>query len=240
MPDTQHLPIVVIACQVFQNLLELMFPEDLNDKISFTDYGLHKVPNKLNKALQERLDQIETASLVILGFGLCGNGLKNLKAGKHFLLVPRADDCIALLLGSYASYRKEFDSTPGTYYLSKGWLESGSNPLSEYEKYVETLGQENAMWIMDKQYQHYRRLVLVTHSEEDMAKYRPRALEVARFCERWGMQYEEILGSDSYVRKLAAAASNLDQVDDEFILVPPGGELKQSDFIRFEKRPDRA
>lgn len=235
MPIYQELPIVVIACQVFQNMLEYMLPETLDGRITFTDYGLHNVPNKLNQALQEHLDQIEEPSLVVLGFGLCGNGLKSLKAGQHFLLVPRADDCIALLLGSYAAYRKEFDTFPGTYYLSKGWLESGSNPLSEYEEYVQRLGEENAMWIMDQQYQHYRRLVLVAHSEEDMAKYRPKALEVARFCERWGMRYEEILGSDAYIRRLVDLTTELDQVDSEFIVVPPGAELKQSDFIRFEK-----
>jgi len=240
MPESQEFPIVVIACQVFQNMLEDMLPEDLDGRITFTDYGLHKVPTKLNKALQEHLDGIAEPSLVVLGFGLCGNGLKNLKAGQHYLLVPRADDCIALLLGSYSAYRKEFDSYPGTYYLSKGWLESGSNPLSEYEQYVERLGAENAMWVMDQQYQHYRRLVLVAHSEEDMAKYRPKALEVARFCERWGMRYEEILGSENYVRKLANAAANLNQADEEFIVVPPGGELKQSDFIRLDKGSDRA
>jgi len=69
---------------------------------------------------------------VVLGYGLCGNGLHGLKAGRHTLLAPRADDCIALLLGSYQAYRREFDAEPATYWLSKGWLESGSNPLQEY------------------------------------------------------------------------------------------------------------
>jgi len=63
---------------------------------------------------------------------LCGNGLNGIRAGQHILLIPRADDCIAILLGSYQVYKQEFQSAPGTYYLSKGWLESGSNPLSEY------------------------------------------------------------------------------------------------------------
>jgi hypothetical protein len=226
------LPMVVIACQVFQDLVKRLFPPELDGNITFTDYGLHRIPSKLNKKLQEIIDGIEQPSLVVLGFGLCGNGLNNIRAGKHILLVPRADDCIALLLGSYAAYRKEFDSSPGTYYLSKGWLESGSNPLSEYHEYEKRLGSEKAMWVMDQQYQHYKRLVFVAHTQEDLAQYRAVALDVAKFCERWGMDYQEILGTDSYMRQLVEIASSLDKADDEFIVIPPGGELKQSHFIR--------
>jgi len=226
------LPIVVIACQVFQDLFSRLFPAEMDGNITFLDYGLHQVPSKLTRALQEAIDRIDRPSLVVLGYGLCGNGLNGIKAGRHILLVPRADDCIAILLGSYAAYRREFDSTPGTYYLSKGWLESGSNPLSEYRKYEKRLGQEKAMWVMDQQYQHYKRLVLVAHTQEDLDQYRPQAQEVARFCERWGMRYEEVLGNDAFVRQLVEVAASLDRANEDFVVVPPGGELRQSDFIR--------
>jgi hypothetical protein len=227
-----NLPIVVIACQVFQDLLNRLLPADLNGRITYMDYGLHRVPNKLGRALQEAIDGIEQASLVALGYALCGNGLNGIKAGKHTLLVPRADDCIAMFLGSYAAYRKEFDSVPGTYYLSKGWLESGSNPLAEYQKYEQRLGAEKAMWVMDQQYHRYKRLVFVAHSQEDLDEYRQQAQEVARFCERWGMRYEEIHGSDLFVRQFVEMISSPENVSDDFVLVRPGGELKQADFIR--------
>jgi len=226
------LPIVIIACRVFQGLILRLIPDELEGQVTFLDYGLHQVPSKLTAALQEAIDRIDQPSLVVLGYGLCGNGLNGIKAGKHILLVPRTDDCIAILLGSYSLYRKEFDSSPGTYYLSKGWLESGSNPLSEYQEYEARLGPEKAMWVMDMQYQHYKRLAFVAHSQDDLERYRPIAQEVARFCERWGMRYEEILGSDSLVRQLLDMANSLDRVNDEFVIVPPGGVLTQSAFIR--------
>ena len=231
-PSFPKLPMVIIACQVFQDLIERYFPAEIDGNITFTDYGLHRVPTKLNRNLQSLIDSIEQPSLVVLGFGLCGNGLNKLHAGKHILLIPRVDDCIAILLGSHAAYRQEFDSSPGTYYLSKGWLESGSNPLSEYQEYENRLGQEKAMWVMDQQYQHYKRLVFVAHSQDDLDLYRDKAQEVAKYCERWGMNYQEILGSDSYLRRLVEISSALERADDEFIVIPPGGELKQSDFIR--------
>ncbi len=240
MSPPEKLPVVVIACMVFQNLLDRYLPDHLAGQVSFMDYGLHRVPRNLTWTVQGAIDGIEEPSLVVLGYGLCGNGLNGIKAGKHTLLVPRADDCIAILLGSHKDYIREFESVPGTYYLSKGWLESGSNPLQEYEEYVQKYGEENAQWIMDQQYQHYERLVLVAHNQEDLEKYRPQALEVARYCERWGMRYEEILGSEIYVRRLVKlipvvaerGPEAMDQLSDDFVVISPGGKIRQERFIR--------
>jgi hypothetical protein len=230
LPD--KLPIVVVACQVFQSILEQLLPPELAEHVSFMDYGLHRVPGKMTGTLQDVLDSIEQPSLVVLGYGLCGNGLRGLKAGHHTLLIARVDDCIAMLLGSYADYMREFGKEPGTYYLTKGWLESGSDPLKEFHEYTEKYGPEEAEWLMDQQYRHYKRLVLVAHNQADLEAYRPRAQEVAAFCERWGMRYEEILGSDQYVRRLIDVAAALEKADDDFVVIPPGGEIRQEQFMR--------
>ncbi|RMF04764.1 MAG: DUF1638 domain-containing protein, partial [Chloroflexi bacterium] len=121
---------------------------------------------------------------------------------------------------------------PGTYWLSKGWLESGSNPLAEYEKYVPQYGKETAQWLMDQQYQHYRRVALVAHNQSDLDEYRAQAQQVGEFCSQWGMEYDEVLGSDRYVRRLVEVTADLTTADDDFIVVPPGGELRQSQFLR--------
>jgi hypothetical protein len=239
MSSSEGLPVVIIACKVLQDVLERLLPQELTQNVQFMDYGLHRVPNKMTGTLQEVIDAIQEPSLVVLGYGLCGNGLRGIQAGIHTLLVPRTDDCIAILLGSYQAYIREFQSVPGTYYLTKGWLESGSNPLQEYESYVPKYGAEQAMWIMDQQYQHYERLVLVARSPADLEQYRPQAQEVARFCERWGMRYEELLGSDEYVQQLIAATAELDNghqaldwLDSDFVVIPPGGEIRQELFMR--------
>lgn len=209
-----------------------MIPDDLVENITFLDYGLHSVPKKLQLAVQESIDAVETPSLVVLGYGLCGNGLNGIKAGKHTLLIPRTDDCIAILLGSYDAYLREFHGAPGTYWLSKGWLESGTNPLAEYKTNVEKFGKEDADWVMDQQYQHYKRLALVTHNQEDLETYRPQAKEVAEYCSQWGMEYDEVLGSDNYLRRLVEVATDLSKADDQFLIIPPGGELTQQQFMR--------
>jgi hypothetical protein len=240
MSSLEKLPVVILSCQVLEDLLVRLLPEEMALGVIYMDYGLHRVPNKMTWTLQDALNSIQEPSLVVLGYGLCGNGLRGLKAGEHTLLVPRVDDCIALLLGSRRAYIRQFEAVPGTYYLSKGWLESGSHPLLEYQEYVPKYGAKEAMWIMDQQYQHYERLVLVAHTEADLDAYRPQAQEVARFCERWNMRYEEILGSDRYVRRLVELLSDvaekgiggLNGAGDDFLVIPPGGEILQEQFMR--------
>lgn len=232
MSSPEKLPVVILACQIFESMLTDLLPEGLAGEITYFDYGLHRLPSNLTWTLQEAIDHIEQPSLVVVGYGLCGNGLDGIKARQHTLLIPRADDCITMLLGSHKAYMREFEAEPGTYYLSKGWLESGSHPLKEYHEISEKYGPDDADWIMDQQYQHYSRLALVAHKQEDLDKYRPEAEEVARYCERWGYRYEEILGSDVYVRRLIEVAAAIDKADKDFVVVPPGGEISQQQFIR--------
>ncbi len=240
MTSPKKRPVVVIACRVLQEVLETYLPKGLADRVHFMDYGLHRVPSTMTGTLQQALDSLPEPSLVVLGYGLCGNGLKGVQAREHTLLIPRVDDCIALLLGSYQSYMREFQAEPGTYYLTKGWLEGGSDPLKEYQEYELKYGPEQAQWLMDQQYQHYSRLMFVAYTEEDLAAYRPLAQEVARYCQRWGFRYEERLGSDEYVRRLVEITAQLSQngcqlppgLQGDFVLVSPGDEIRQDMFMR--------
>jgi hypothetical protein len=133
---------------------------------------------------------------------------------------------------------REFSAVPGTYYLTKGWLESGSHPLKEYYEYLPKYGPEETLWLLDQQYRHYERIALVASTPEEMAAYREQALEVARFCERWGWRYEEIVGSDDYVRRLFETAIAVrdggpaTRVGSDFLVIPPGGEIRQEMFMR--------
>jgi hypothetical protein len=216
-----------------------VLPEKLASEVQFLDYGLHRVPVKLTDAVQDAVFDVEEPSLIVLGYGLCGNGLRGIRSGAHTLLAPRTDDCIALLLGSYRAYMRQFSRSPGTYYLTKGWLESGSHPLKEYYEYLPKYGQETTLWLLDQQYAHYERIALVASNAEELAAYREQAKEVARFCERWNMRYEEITGSDDYVSRLIETAIGLrdgvlapDAVDPDFLVIPPGAEIRQEMYMR--------
>ena len=92
-----------------------------------------------------------------------------------------------MLLGSYQAYRQEMEKEPGTYYLSKGWLEAGTNPLAESRKYALKYDASTVDYLMNTQYQHYRRLMLVARDQQELEEYRLEAQEVAAYCARWGM-----------------------------------------------------
>ena len=234
MSNSNEIPLVIISCAVFQHLFEDMLPPAQQENMTFLDYGLHVVPNNLRATIQNTIDSIPEPSRVVLGYGLCGNGLKDIQARSHTLLIPRTDDCIAILLGSYQAYMAEFNANPGTYYLTKGWLEAGTDPLREYQQIIEKYGEETGNWIMDQQYQHYKRLVFVGTSEADLEEYRPRALEVAEFCSRWGMTYQEIRGTNEYFLKLVDVIENLEKTNANFIVVQPGEIIRQRDFLRID------
>lgn len=234
-------PVVVIACQVFQILIEKMLVSAQVDQIQFLDYGLHVFPKKLTEQIQIAIDQLAEPSLVVLGYGLCGNGLAGVNSGKHTLLIPKTDDCIAILLGSKEAYQDVFSKEPGTYYLTKGWLEAGSNPLQEYNGYVEKYGQEKAEMVMDLQYQHYTRLMFIAQSHDEIEFYKTQVKDIAQFCERWGMRYEERFGSGKFIRNLfdlvvrlsVDGGGDLNHEDREnFLVVHPNSTIAQKMFLR--------
>jgi hypothetical protein len=74
---------------------------------------------------------------------------------------------------------------------------------------------------------------LIVQNVRDLEFYRPAAREVARYCERWGIRYEELIGSDTMLLRLVKVATNLDQADEDYIVVPPGGTLTQDQFFRY-------
>jgi hypothetical protein len=100
---------------------------------------------------------------------------------------------------------------------------------------VKKYGEDMANWVMKKQFEHYTRLALVGHNQEELEKYRPRAMEIACYCEGLGMRYEEILGSDRYMRRLIEVTHHVSKNgkqldDDEFLVIPPGEEIRQDQF----------
>jgi hypothetical protein len=223
--------VVLLACEVMRDLVRPHLDDAAVDTI-YMDFGLHETPKRMAPALQKELDAIEEPSLVLVGYGLCGTGLVGLEAGRHTLVIPRTHDCIAILLGSHREYMKTIGENPGTYYLTKGWLEGGSDPLREYESYVERYGEKTADMVMDTMYQNYTQICLVAHSEEGLVENRERAQAVGAFCkERWGMEYSERVGSDALIAKLLDAPGHLDLLGDEFVVIEPGGRIAIEQFL---------
>ena len=224
-------PIAVIACRVFEELLGPRLAADV--PVTWLEVILHNTPKKLAAAVQEQVDTLVEPSNVIIGYGLCGNGLLGLKSREHTLILPRMHDCIAMFLGSHQRYLQRFFDNPTTYYLTRGWLDANDEPLTDYLDYVRGYGEETADYLVEMKYRHYRTLCLVGFSEAELAASRPAAMKVAAFCnERFSMEYEEAVGTTDLADALLQQPATLDNQDDAFVIVRPGGEVAIEMFLR--------
>ncbi len=82
---------VVIACRVMEpELTQVMAEGEEPVEILYLDQALHRTPAKLLGQLQEKSDQVaRTASQIVLGYGLCSNGVVGVAARQQGLLIPR-------------------------------------------------------------------------------------------------------------------------------------------------------
>ncbi len=212
----------VLACATVMEEMLPLLPPDVTYQV--LDFGLHINPPNLKRALQDAIDAAAgTADEIILGYGFCSMAVMGLRANACTLVVPHVDDCISIFLGSRDEYKKQIKAEPGTYYLTKGWIEVGDTPFSDYDRLVEKYGEKRADRLIRLSIKHYTRLALIDTGRGEMDRYRAYA---QRLAERWDLRFEELQGSNSLVRKMLTGPW-----DDEFIVVPPGEAIRYEHFF---------
>lgn len=93
---------LVIACSVLKN--EFLAVNSDGAHFEFLEQGLHKSPDKMRPAIQEKIDEVNNdIDYVALGYGLCGNGTLGIKAKKQPLVIPvsRNGACLELNNGVF-------------------------------------------------------------------------------------------------------------------------------------------
>ena len=216
---------VVIACEVMKEELERV-AQGTNVRLVFLEQGLHRTPKKIAGLVQEKIDHLsESVERIVIGYGLCSGGIYGLSGRSQTLVVPRIHDCIALFLGSSEGYKKAFDSNPGTYYLTAGWVAAKKDPLGIiYEDYAPKHGLETALWVMEEELKHYKSIALINTGVGDIEGLRDRAKEN---CIALQKNYCEIEGSLDYFRKIIFGP----YVSEDFVVVPPGLEVSEEMFL---------
>ncbi len=217
--EPQH--IKVIACAtVIEEMLPFM-PSGMAHQV--LDFGLHLSPGNLKNTLQEAIDaSCSDYETILLGYGLCSMAVVGLKANGCTLVVPRVDDCIAIFLGSRQAYTEQAKKEPGTYYLTKGWIEVADTPFDEFERLVEQYGQARAERVMRAMLKNYTRLVYIDTGQGDKQPYVEGARQTAA---RFGLRFEEIRGSNALVLKMLTGPW-----DEDFLVVKPGQTISYLDF----------
>jgi hypothetical protein len=213
---------LVMACATVIEEMAPILPKGMQQRV--LDFGLHVSPEKLRATLQAEIDAVsDDIQTILLGYGLCSQAVIGITARKASLVVPRVDDCIAIFLGSREAYSAQNRSEPGTYYLTKGWIEVGDTPFSEYEQTVQRFGQERADRVQKIMLKNYTRLALINTGQYEMERYREYARQTAhRFC----LRFEEIEGSNALVKKMIAG-----DWDDDSVVVKPGETIRYNQFF---------
>ncbi|MDR1019726.1 MAG: DUF1638 domain-containing protein [Synergistaceae bacterium] len=170
------------------------------------EYRYHLYPNKLNSLLKDTVQKLDEEKCdweqILLGYGLCSNGVDGLVSQRSRIVMPKVDDCIALFLGSSECFREEQRKEPGTYYLTKGWIECKADSLAvmnRQHEWTEDLDPETAEWFARDLVKNYSRLVLVDTGSYDITPFAGHAEEVARV---FGQRFEIISGSIAYLETL--------------------------------------
>ena len=217
-----HLDITkVIACQVVIEEMLPLLPQGVDYEI--LDFGLHVNPDKLKKTLQEKIDASNNGKgTILLGYGLCSRAVVGLRSENCALVIPRVDDCISIFLGSRDDYLRQMKAEPGTYYLTKGWIETGDDLFGSYHQMVERYGPEQTERLIKRMLQNYTRLVLINTGKYQIEHYREYSKQMAS---RYDLRFEEISGSPTLVAKMIDGPW-----DGDFVVAPPGQAISYEDF----------
>lgn len=186
---------------------------------------------KMRQKLQECVDAVDPAvyDAVLMGYALCGNGAAGLEARSIPVVIPRAHDCIAMLMGSVGKYNEYFESHPGVYYRSMGWLERGEDlrpftpgAASTLQALIDKYGEDNGQYLFEQltAYQtNYTQLTYIRTGLEPDGTFESRAQAEAQ---RRNWSYERFEGGLGIFERLLSGDWN----EEEFLVVPPGKRIE--------------
>lgn len=226
----------VVSCPVFRRELEVL-EQQLQTGATFVylDMGLHEgTAGNLHDALQRAIDETDTKNrdVIALGYGLCNRGIVGLQSRLLPLVLPRAHDCIGMLLGGTECYLAQLETQPGTYFQSAGWLENlpanramlpqdlpfAPGVVATRAELAARYGEENAEYLLEQFAEftkHYQRLAFITTPVPKADEWEAAARKIAGDK---GWKFERLPGDLGWLRRLLSGDWN----EREFLTLKPG------------------
>ena len=222
-----------IVCKVLQKEAYFCAARSKNTiDIILMPQGLHNEPDKLRAQVQEELGRTEDVQgrpydAALLGYGLCSNGIVGLKA-KIPIVVPRAHDCITLLLGSKEKYKEYFDSHRGIYWYSSGWIESNVQPGKErYERtlneYRKKYGDDNAEYLMKMEQNWFKEYSWATYVDWGLPENDEEKQYTKQCAEYLNWNFDALDGDSSLMQRFVDGKWD----NKEFLTVPPSKKIAE-------------
>jgi hypothetical protein len=220
LPDES---MAILACKTIAHELESAIrTTKVSYPIVWVDSELHNRPETLREEIQSKIDSITETDTIILAFGLCGNGLVGLHSEAARLILPRTEDCIALLLGSQERRTMLAQDAP-RYFLTKGWLESETSIAREYDYCVRKFGHKSGLRVMRMMLEGYRYFTFIETGGYDSGPY---IAQTETLAQELGLDHQVIEGSSRFFEKLL-----LGPWDHEFIIIQPGNVTEFRHFF---------
>jgi hypothetical protein len=229
--------ILLIGCEVIiRELCDAVTRSPHVVDARFLSRGLHDLGARaMREGLQAAIDEVEARAeqydAIALGYGLCGNGLAGVAARSIPLVLPRAHDCITLLMGSRTGFETYFQDHPGVYYRSTGWVERGADlePLartqtgmgSTLDDLIDRYGEDNGKFLYEeltRYHQTYQQLTFIETGIEPDDRFENEAR--AEAADK-GWKFEKVRGDLGLFRGLLSG----DWDDASFLVVPPGHRI---------------
>ncbi len=221
--------IYAIACAVLAiDIKHCAEKLGLDIEYKFLEAGLHNNPKRLREKLQTAIDEISAMGLcdrIIIGYGICGKGTIGIQSRNIPLIIPKVHDCVALFLGGDQAYKREFKKYPGTYYLSAGWCEEKTEPISQRKQWayfgdqklnftdlVEKHGKDAAQQTFDflnSWQKNYQRVVFIETGARKSPEYEKFALDMAK---EYKWKYDKINGGGALIEKMITACNSTSEI----------------------------
>lgn len=229
-------PIAIILCAVMEDEIRILaqgMPHIV--AIHPLEQGLHNTPQLLSQRLQEAVGHLESttnAQAITLVYGLCSRGTENVTTRRAQLIVPRAHDCITLLLGSKERYAQYVQQNPGTYWYSPGWNRHHSPPGEErYQKYLaeyrKKFSEEDAQFLMETEQAWFSEYKLAAYVDLGLTPETDVQADIAytRKCADWlKWSFDRQRGDPQLLRDLLTGPWD----DGRFLVLNPGEFLKMT------------
>lgn len=221
----------VIACAVLRLEVQTLLPPGAH--CHFLDQSLHNTPQELHRGLQAALTELEESApqmkMIALAYGLCSKVVEGLRTCRCRLAIPRAHDCITLLLGSRQEYARYIAAFPGTYWYSPGWIATGTQPGPDryeetYQSYLERFDEDDAQYLMETEQSWLREYTRACYVDIGVGD-RPTGEAYTAACADWlNWAYDSQRGDPALLRDLLTG--NWDE--ERFLILEPGETAIQS------------